>query len=339
MTKLTQDGFSPEGGKLYLAEALFSQWRFNIRCPHCIGNAGQPGFIRDQGGKAPTDGLKRRQWACQRSNGRGIGKKCPRAACSAYISLAQTQLNTDAFAETLRGVCMKYDPSMDEHMALQAYLAGDVHPKPVNDSQAPQGSSDTASSNPRMPDTSDVSNCPSSDTSIETTSMPRTLPAQNQTPAARKRPANAELPSTPSPMRRRRNGILQTTELLRIGLEHLSPLLELGKEWKRAYDHLIESDRFNFAVKKEEDPLPLPSSSATMVVPSSSPLIRGLHTVGSSPIAKRVRREQTPFYPGGVSSKPPGQRRKRQQAVYGHGRVRTTQPLNHFFELQRSDSR
>ena len=119
-------GFSPEGGKLYLADALFVSFRYNIRCTHCAGNPGQPGFIRDQGGKAPADGLKRRQWACQRSNGRSVTDRCPRVSCDGYIRVAHDQLALNLFAATLAAVCLQYDTILEENMALRGYLTGKV---------------------------------------------------------------------------------------------------------------------------------------------------------------------------------------------------------------------
>jgi len=59
--------FTPEGGKYFLAEALFHQYKFLIRCPTCPGNPGKTGFIRDEsGGRGKLDGLPRRAFSCQR---------------------------------------------------------------------------------------------------------------------------------------------------------------------------------------------------------------------------------------------------------------------------------
>jgi hypothetical protein len=85
--------FVPEGGKFYLAEALFADHKYKIRCPNCVGTEGQPGFIKDQAGRSGRDGGPRRFWACQRSNGasqRQAGKtRCSRQNCTAFIKLAQ----------------------------------------------------------------------------------------------------------------------------------------------------------------------------------------------------------------------------------------------------------
>lgn len=60
--------FNGEGGTFYLADALFHTFKYQIRCPRCVGNSTEPGFIKDQAGKPAQDGGKRRYWACQYSN-------------------------------------------------------------------------------------------------------------------------------------------------------------------------------------------------------------------------------------------------------------------------------
>jgi hypothetical protein len=67
--------FTLEGGKYFLAEALFREYRFTIRCPYCQGSPGKAGFIHDQAGKSTHDGRPRRQFACQRT----ASRKCVEA--------------------------------------------------------------------------------------------------------------------------------------------------------------------------------------------------------------------------------------------------------------------
>lgn len=59
--------FALEGGKYFLAEAFFREYRFIIRCPSCSGTPGKAGFIHDQAGENASDGRPRRQFACQRT--------------------------------------------------------------------------------------------------------------------------------------------------------------------------------------------------------------------------------------------------------------------------------
>jgi hypothetical protein len=112
--------FAIEGGKFFLAEALFHSFKYNIRCSHCVGNRSQPGFIKDQGGKVGNN-QARRQWACQRSNGRGITSKCPRASCTEYIDLAIDQLDRTQVLKVVAQVCHQYPPDREEYAHLQAY--------------------------------------------------------------------------------------------------------------------------------------------------------------------------------------------------------------------------
>src|ERR1700716_3545066 len=99
--------FIAEGGKFHLAEALFNAFKYKIRCPRCAGNATQPGFIKDAGGKGGKDGQPRRLWACQRSNSRSATTRCGRATCTEYIDLARKQLDDEQFNDVLQRVCQK----------------------------------------------------------------------------------------------------------------------------------------------------------------------------------------------------------------------------------------
>lgn len=113
--------FILEGGRYYLATALFDAYRFRIRCEICKGNDQQPGFIKDQAGKAGSQGQARRQWACQRSNGPRVTSKCPRVSCTEYIELAQRQLTPQEFRQVWEKVCEDHPPVNEEFALLQAY--------------------------------------------------------------------------------------------------------------------------------------------------------------------------------------------------------------------------
>lgn len=112
--------FAHEGGKLYLAEAFFSLYKYRLRCGSCDGNAGQPGYIKDQGGKASSD-RTHRLWACQRSNGRSALDKCPRLTCTNYIKLADSVLDISEFRAVVEHVCSENDPMQQGNLALQGY--------------------------------------------------------------------------------------------------------------------------------------------------------------------------------------------------------------------------
>lgn len=114
--------FSPEGGRLLLAEALFDEYKYLIRCPNCTGTPGQAGFIKDQAGKS-SDGLPRRQWACQRSNGTKVSLKarCQRATCERFIAAARQQLNPSAFNRTLKAVLATLGKDSSFVQSLESY--------------------------------------------------------------------------------------------------------------------------------------------------------------------------------------------------------------------------
>ena len=115
--------FTPEQGRQPLAEALFAAARFRIRCPQCPGNINRPGHIKDEAGKCSADHSRRRFWACQRSNGKGIRDRCRRISCTEYIHLAQAQLPAAEFSSIVAAVLADHPATSSEHALLQSYLS------------------------------------------------------------------------------------------------------------------------------------------------------------------------------------------------------------------------
>lgn len=155
-----------EGGKLHLAEALFERHRFKIRCPHCPGTLGKPGFNKDSAGKPDPSGLSRRQWSCNRSNSRDVRrsgqKACPRTTVSEFILLAQKALDPSDFSATVDHVCSRYPPSEERYLGLQVYSV--THQAPVLRLTEHASSSSSSWSSPRpAPDASSHTTEPSSD--------------------------------------------------------------------------------------------------------------------------------------------------------------------------------
>ena len=134
--------FAQEGGKLYLAEALFDRFKLEIRCPRCPGNPSRPGFIKDEAGKG-ADGRPRRQWACQRSNSRSSLSYCPRVSCTEYIELARQQVDQDDFNNTLQHTCQNVS-NLDFVATLKAYLI--YNPPPASLTSTPQSQTQAMSS-------------------------------------------------------------------------------------------------------------------------------------------------------------------------------------------------
>ena len=84
----TLERFSPEGGKLRLAEVLFDQHARSISCEACGSTKGLNGFTKDQGGGGGKDYRTRRLWHCQRSRSSLRNKSipiCPKLTNSSYI--------------------------------------------------------------------------------------------------------------------------------------------------------------------------------------------------------------------------------------------------------------
>jgi len=130
MTLIPSTRFISEGGRFYLAEALYNKHGFDIRCPTCPGNVGRTGFTRDEAGTIKNQpGRKRRQWTCQKSKSTKDSSQCSRASCTTYIKLAITQLAQVQFQTVLAAVCHTYPPDQDEYGNLRAYLPRPPMPK------------------------------------------------------------------------------------------------------------------------------------------------------------------------------------------------------------------
>ena len=206
--------FIAEGGKFHLAEALFDAFKYKIRCPDCVGNSTQPGFIKDEGGKGGKDRQKRRQWFCQRSNSRSVTSKCGRVSCTEYIDLARKQLDDTQFDGVLQHVCETFPPNQDEYAALQGYL----NPSP-GEPVAP----DPTPSLPAIVKKQAVEERPATKT-------------PDPCPPSKKRKAQAELPfrdktDRHSQAQQRRESSESDTRLQET-LQRLGELVEIGKTWK-----------------------------------------------------------------------------------------------------------
>src|SRR5207302_7057186 len=100
----------PEGGKLYLSEALVARFNNYLACPQCCSNLASLNpkpyhsdcaFIKNQGGKSPP-GTTRRLWSCRiaKSSLPADNKRaCSNISVSAMISLCRKQLTQDQFSQ------------------------------------------------------------------------------------------------------------------------------------------------------------------------------------------------------------------------------------------------
>lgn len=219
--------FAQEGGKLYLAEALFDRFKLEIRCPRCLGNPSRPGFIKDEAGKG-ADGRPRRQWACQRSNSRSSLSYCPRVSCTEYIELARQQVDQDDFNNTLQHTCQNLS-DLDFVATLKAYL---IYNRPL----------------------------------ASTTSTPQSQTQAMSSTQSKKRKAKEELlvfdKSARHSMVQERQGTkgpIDDLQHLPAALGQLKALIEMSKTWQEQHDKLS----LFLASSPYRPPLPteMPSSS------------------------------------------------------------------------------
>lgn len=115
--------FVVEGGKLFLALALFHAFKYKIRCKNCPGNPAAPAFILDEAGSCGKDGKARRQFKCQLSNSKKfkVVYRCPQALYTKYINFAMQQLAPTEFAQIVQNTCQEFSPDQEEYATLQAY--------------------------------------------------------------------------------------------------------------------------------------------------------------------------------------------------------------------------
>lgn len=174
----------------------------------CLSNPGKAGFIKDEAGGG-TDGKPRRQWACQRSNGRSAISHCPRVSCTEYIELARQQVDQDDFNNTVHHTCQKF-PESDVVATLKAY----------------------------------ITHTPSLTSTLESERAGTSCPVSLTQP--KKRRAEEELPAVDKSTRhsvvQERQGAKMTHDVLQplpVALQQLKALIEMSKTWQEQHDALL----------------------------------------------------------------------------------------------------
>jgi hypothetical protein len=251
----SQKDCTPEGGKFQLAKALFDTFKYKIRCARCAGNPTRQGFTPDNAGKGTKDGLTRRMWACQRSNGRKETNRCGRVTCTEYIELARAQLSHAQFTSVLGRVCQRFPPEQEEYAALQGYreLTAAREGAPLNGPPQPIPTPATPAARPPP-----------------TRSAP-TLPA--------KRKADEDLPfrdkATWHPQaQQRRETSSSGTSILSGAVPHLEALVKIGEACQK------ELELLSIFLASSSPPQPPPSCST----PSWSSPSLALPSVFSDPV-------------------------------------------------------
>ena len=125
--------FTPEGGKLYLAESLFLRYNGLIYCPRCPPHSTRLGFSKDQAGRE-AGGLPHRYWRCKRSNRpkEQAGCRPEKVSCTEYIDIARSCLSPDKFNSAVEAVCSNVDPFGHDHAGLRRYMSTTDTQPPLN---------------------------------------------------------------------------------------------------------------------------------------------------------------------------------------------------------------
>lgn len=243
--------YAPEGGKLELATKLFETCRYRIRCPRCAGNRSKPGYIRGTAGST-VDGLPRRYWDCQYSNGRGAKRKCKSVPCSEFIELAKEQLPPSVFEgvaqAVLRTVPLAFREQIAAYSETDAALSSQTIPESVvgtNTSAAAVPASSTISLF-TVSTFSTPSNIPASSTSsmlpaaISSTSTLQPVPSLTYSSRAASSPIPPPPPSSPP-------GLPVAKPILSTALDSAVPVLRTNNPF------------VNPRKRKAEEDLPAPS--------------------------------------------------------------------------------
>ena len=115
---LTQ--ISPEGGNLYLAEALADNFRDLLLCPACTTDP----YNKDQGGKADKANVVRRRWVCRKAARSGSKSGCPNISCSDYIKLGRKHVPMDQFNDLITRLIRENPDGRVEASVLRSHLIG-----------------------------------------------------------------------------------------------------------------------------------------------------------------------------------------------------------------------
>jgi len=346
--------YAIEGGKLYLAEALFSQYKYIIRCPSCPGVPGKPGFNLDSAGKPDASGLRRRAWSCTWSNSskarRSGQHKCRRLQVSDFITLAKNSLEESDFAYVLHEVCYRFDAADERYKALQAFPTKST-PRTLEFQRAqPNISSQLSpppSTSPLAPNTSIIPETPqlSSNTLVQSTLQLEVLSPLSE--SLDEQEFKARTPSTPllaiqeTPevppgfdsgdppfatllTRKRRAASGSSTDSKKSKQPRLKSLSAIRRIW-RQQEHRVQDDK--------DEELPLPKLRSSPCPPSSVPYT----TLSTSPTVRTLQvKRQNKVYPRQSTARRP---RKKTKIVYGNSKkIPTSDPLRRLLQLQGSSS-
>lgn len=115
-----------EGGKLWLAEAIFSRYKYSIPCATCIADVrgDRQGFVKDSAGNKTKSGLRHRYWRCQRSQSSSeTGSRCPKLTTTAFLQRARVFLSREQYMRAARdAIAFSNDKGEDESIWLRSAL-------------------------------------------------------------------------------------------------------------------------------------------------------------------------------------------------------------------------
>lgn len=354
--------YAIEGGKLHLAEALFSKFKYIIRCPTCPGIPGKPGFFLDSAGKPDANGFRRRAWACTWSNSsktRCDGRrKCRRLQVSDFILLAVDSLAEDDFQSTLLDVSNRLDPADERYKALQAYSRKatpvvipfqPVKPRKKCPLQLLLPPSPPTSSSPPTTDTAlIVKSSPSNNK--QTPYRPRLRLSTPSSESSDEQEIHKRTPRTPvlaiietpevppvaeagndlflAPLSTRKRGALSESDDCSTGrlAPNLANFPSVGRHWKGRQEIIEDNDEHGSNLPRlPSSPCAIPASSSTFTNISTSPTLRIL----------QVQRQTRPAPPQKTTRRP-RKKAKLRSDFFNQGRALNT--LHNFLRLDRSSS-
>lgn len=130
MTSKKPTQWHDEGGKLHLCESLVSEFNRHLACPECckhlttrlpLAAQATHAFIRNQGGRAPKDTV-RRVWSCRVAKSPNRILACRSLGVTDMLQLCFTQLTVSQFDWSVRQTRARYDVDSPQNAALKDWV-------------------------------------------------------------------------------------------------------------------------------------------------------------------------------------------------------------------------
>jgi len=128
MAHSSQTVWHDELGKLYLCEALITNFNHYLACPQCCKSLAETAplsyqnalaFTRNQGGRAPK-GTTRRFWSCRIAKSPQSRQSCKNLTVSEMLGICFAQLSIKHFDQAVQEVQAAYDINSRHNSGLKA---------------------------------------------------------------------------------------------------------------------------------------------------------------------------------------------------------------------------